>query len=233
VVGFLGIAGWVLSAMFDSACLRWLVSRELVGGLLGVRFDRDVGQVLVVTLAWFAVSVGVGMVFGLLGIPLTIGVAVASVASDQPVLVMIVGQVAQLSLTLFQYVALMYLGTKFGPAAALSIARRRWSFVDCFSETNGYAARLFGAYFVQWTAALVVAMPLLFGPLVAGVAWAVDALGSDPDPEQVLALAIGQAPLLIGVGVVLGLLWSVFATVWRVWVLGVGAHFVRTRAEVA
>src|SRR5262245_26800220 len=37
VLGAVAIFGFVIASMFESACLRWMVVRERVGGVLGLR----------------------------------------------------------------------------------------------------------------------------------------------------------------------------------------------------
>jgi hypothetical protein len=61
----------------------------------------------------------------------------------------------QFIIYLVQYAVLIFIGVRFAPAAATSIARRRFSFFDAWKVTRGRFWALFGSFFILMGAYLV------------------------------------------------------------------------------
>ena len=208
---------YVLFAAYEAACLRWLIRGE-TGGLLGLTLGADTWRVyfgywvwLFLLIAFYivcAIVVG-GTIFSMAAVMQgdmsNAGPAVAIV----PPAVAIVPFV----LVLVLLIGLLYFGVRFAPAAATSIARRRFAFFDAWKVTKGRLWPLFGAYLLLFlmyvVAAIVIAMA--FGALIgANVAGQMGGLGAAPPetPEaafrafatpQMLASVVAVYALILGV----------------------------------
>ena len=56
----------------------------------------------------------------------------------------------QLPLTLLQYIPLIFIGIRFGPAAATSVLRNRFAFFDAWKVTEGRFWALLGSFAMLW-----------------------------------------------------------------------------------
>ena len=76
----------------------------------------------------------------------------------------------QLPFSLLQYLPLIFIGVRFGPAAATSLARRRFSVFEAWAVTRGRFWELLGSFALLWLIA-GIALALMFalttGPIVA------------------------------------------------------------------
>jgi hypothetical protein len=62
----------------------------------------------------------------------------------------------QLPITLLQYLPMIFIGVRFGPAAATSIARNRFSPFDAWKVTRGRFWALLGSFALLWLIAAIV-----------------------------------------------------------------------------
>ena len=75
----------------------------------------------------------------------------------------------QLPLSMLQYLPLIFIGVRFGPAAATSIARQRFSFFEAWTVTRGRFWELLGSFALLWLVAglaLALVLALTTGPIL-------------------------------------------------------------------
>lgn len=168
---------YLVLAAYEAACLRWMIRGE-TPGLFGLTIDNDTWRVYGVYWCWVLLQYAIGMVAGVVMVPLmfmTMGAIIADPTPDP--MEMLRWQLSvQLPLTLLQYVPLAFFGVRFAPAAATSVARRRFSFFDAWTVTKGRFWELFGSFAVLWLiagAAFIVVLGtfygVLFGQLIAAL----------------------------------------------------------------
>lgn len=142
---------YLVLAAYEAACLRWLIRGE-TPGLFGLTLDHDTWRVYGVYWCWVALQYAIGMVAGIVMMPLmfmTMGDIISDPTPDP--MEMVRWQLTfQLPLTLLQYVPLAFFGVRFAPAAATSVARRRFSPLEAWTVTKGRFWDLFGSFAVLW-----------------------------------------------------------------------------------
>jgi Na+/H+ antiporter NhaC len=128
--------------------------------------------------------------------------------------------------------ALIYFGVRFAPAAATSIAKRRFAFFDAWTVTKGRFWALFGAYLLLF---LMYFVGIIILSVAAGVFMGVGMVGqmqttTEPQtPEQALALFASPSvwiPMAICYGLML-----VGAFVFYVALFGVNARAAQAALE--
>lgn len=154
----------VLYASFEAACLRWLIRGE-TGGFMGLTLGADTWRVYSSYWIWFLLYMGFSIAMGIIVVAI---IGALTVASSGDPAAAVSGMVAGYVL---QYATLAYFATRFAPAAATSIARRKFSFFDVWKVTKGRFWALFGSFF------LLMLINTIFSCVLAGV-WVVMVLGS-------------------------------------------------------
>src|SRR6185312_11722146 len=89
-----------------------------------------------------------------------------------------------------QYLPLIFLGVRFGPAAATSIARQRFSFFDAWTVTRGRFWELLGSFAVLWLiagVALALVVVLTVGPTFAHIWPLFQGIWQKPSQESMQA----------------------------------------------
>ncbi|ANP44668.1 hypothetical protein [Candidatus Viadribacter manganicus] len=148
---------YILIAAYEAACLRWMIRGE-APGLFGITINKDVWRVWGVYWCWLLVQIVIAMAMSMLMIPVMFMTMGSMMSNPSPENMMHWQLTVQLPLTLLQYAPLIFLGIRFGPAAATSVLRNRFSFFEAWEVTRGRFWQLFGAFAV-WTLPFV----LLFG----------------------------------------------------------------------
>ncbi|MBS0385902.1 MAG: hypothetical protein JSS00_11195 [Proteobacteria bacterium] len=158
-------------AAYEAACLRWMIRGE-APGLFGWRLDHDMWRVYGIYWCWFAVHMAVGMAMSMLIVPIMFATMPGFFTSSSPpdMMTMMRWQLSvQLSLSFLQYVPLIFMGVRFGPAAATSIARQRFSFFEAWTVTRGRFWELLGSFALLWLIAgvlIALILALTAGPLL-------------------------------------------------------------------
>ncbi len=152
---------YLLFAAYEAACLRWMVRGES-GGLLGLSLGADTWRVYAGYWLWFFLLIAgyIGVILVALVIGAVGGVAGGESAAGATVLLVILGVVAALA-------GWLYAAVRFAPAAATSIARRRFAFFDAWKVSKDRFWALFGG-FVLLILAYVVAT-IIAGVVVGGL----------------------------------------------------------------
>lgn len=146
-----GILTLILFAAFEAACLRWLVRGEHGGGVLGLTFGGDTFRVLLTYLMWIVLFIAFVIIVAVF---YTLTAVLANVGGPAQLIAVLLGALAPLG-----FIALLIWGAvRFAPAAATSIARRRFAFFEAPRVTKGYFWPLLGAFVILWIGYCVIAI---------------------------------------------------------------------------
>jgi hypothetical protein len=181
---------YFLLAAYEAACLRWMIRGE-VKGLFGLALDADTLRVYFTYWLWFFLLMALYVLLWIVVGAAIVGVAMSAGSSADPAAVMGPGFLIAMLLFLGMILGMIYFGVRFAPAAATSIAKRRFAFFDAWTVTKGRFWALLGSYlllFLMYFVGIVilgvaagVAMGFsLFGQMQAG--------GEPQSMEQMLAL---------------------------------------------
>jgi hypothetical protein len=177
---FLFLFGYyILLAAYEAACLRWMVRGE-TGGVFGLSLGADTWRVYFTYWMWFLLL----LVFYFI-CALTAGGAIAAIAlsaqtgsEPSPSAVFV-----PLALGLVVLLALIYFAVRFAPAAATSIARRRFAFFDAWKVTKGRFWALLGSFVLLFLMFLVLIIILEVALGVAMVSTAANQIGHN-EPQS-------------------------------------------------
>lgn len=195
---FLFLLGYyVLLASYEAACLRWMIRGE-TGGIMGLSLGADTWRVYFTYWVWFFLLIAFYIVLFLIaGGAMMSMMAVSQGGADMSSMGMV-----PVLLGLLLIVALIYFGVRFAPAAATSVARRKFAFFDAWTVTKGRFWALFGAYFLLFVMFIVfyLIVASVFGFAMAGMAMTqVNGAGAPQTPEDALrAFANPQFLLTVG-----------------------------------
>jgi hypothetical protein len=185
------IVFYLALASYEAACLRWMIRGE-APGLFGWRFDSDMWRVYGVYWCWLAAHYAVGLATSVVVVPIMFATMPSSLMSTgggpPDIYAMMRWQFSvQLPLMLLQYLPLIFIGVRFGPAAATAIARRRFSFFEAWTVTRGRFWELLGSFALIWVVACLLwtlVLVLTTGPLLTQI-WPLFAdLWRDPSPAS-------------------------------------------------
>lgn len=162
---FLFLLGYyILLAAYEAACLRWMIHGE-TGGLFGLSLGADTWRVYFSYWIWFLLLIAFYIVCAIVA-----GGAMASVfmgmqggAEPSPAAVII-----PLVLGLLVVLALIYFSVRLAPAAATSVARRKFAFFDAWKVSKGRFWGLLGAFVLLFLMFIVfvIAVEVAFGVMV-------------------------------------------------------------------
>jgi hypothetical protein len=218
------IVTYLLLASYESACLKWMIRGE-TGGVFGLSFDADMWRVWAGYWVWLLLLFAVYVVCAIVGVVLMGSIFAMTASAGGPsesgaLSVILVG------VTLGFLVAAMfvYFSVRFAPAAATSIARRRFSFFQAWTVTKGRFWAMLGSfvllfvmYFVGYIILYGFGVFLVFGSLLTSAA-----SGGEPSSEDVVrafsAPGVWIPLLLIYVLAIVG------TFLWLVAVFGVNAR---------
>jgi hypothetical protein len=220
------VASFVLFAAFEAACLRWLVRGESGVGLFGLTLGGDTWRVWLCYWAWLLLFVA--FCAGVVAFYIALNAIGASIAGPAHILVLLVAALAPIGL-----LALAIWGaTTFAPAAAASIALKRFAFASAPKVTRGKRWALLGAFVIVIGGYVVVSMltsTVLRIPIDAAVEPILLRALEGQDGKTVLT-ALGQAlstPLIIAVAMLYLVCAQLLACLLYVACFGVNAAVVR------
>jgi hypothetical protein len=171
---------YIAIASYEAACLRWMIRGE-APGLFGLALDNDTWRVWGVYWCWLVANMAVGFATSLLTMPfvfMMMGDVYAQ--GGDPSEFSWDLQLRIQALSMLQYIPLAFIGVRLGPAAATSIARRRFSFFEAWTVTSDRFWSLLGSWALLWlifgvlyVALFGVTYGALFGDLVPRIqtAW--------------------------------------------------------------
>lgn len=181
---------YILCAAYEAGCLRWLLHGE-VKGPLGLSLGAPTWRIWGVYWIWLLLNIAFALVMAVISAVMlivmgTTGGGATSVASVQPVF-----EIVQLALQI-------YFGVRLAPAAAATIARRKFAFFDAWAVTKGRFLSLLGSfavlyliYIIATIGLAIAAFVVLLGPNGADLA----AAANDPARAEETVMAIVRACL--------------------------------------
>ncbi len=166
---------YILCAAYESACLRWMIHGEVMG-FMGLSLGAPTWRVWSVYWIWFLLNIAFSIVTSI-AMAVIIGIFAISSGGDSNAT-----GLAVVPAYLLQYGLMIYFAVRLAPAAAATIARRRFSFFHAWAVTRGRFWALLGSFFLLYLIYAIVSVAI-------GAAWFVSVLGSNaPD----LASAMGD-----------------------------------------
>lgn len=200
-------------ASYEAACLRWMVRGE-APGLFGLTIDNDTWRVYGVYWCWFIAQIAISWVASLITMPFlfaSMGEIIKTPPTD--VEAMWRWQLSvQVPLILVQYLSVAFVGIRFGPAAAASVARQRFSVFEAWKVTRGRFGALLGSYALLWLLGFVVIVVACVP--VALLTWPhmppLNRVATTEEIQSYLAAAFSpQALLLMGLGYAALAVWGI------------------------
>lgn len=167
---------YLLCAAYEAGCLRWMIHGENVG-FMGLSLGAQTWRIWSVYWLWFLLYIGFSIVMSFVMMML-VGVLAVSSGGDETAMLTALPVFYAL-----QYGLMIYFGIRFAPAAATTIARRRFSFFDAWTVTKGRFWALFGSFFVLvllYALASVVFSAVWLGVIAGYAGVDLSSVGSDP-----------------------------------------------------
>jgi hypothetical protein len=147
----IGVLSLILFAAFEAACLRWLVRGESGGGLLGLTPGADTWRVFAIYFLWLGFFIAYFILIALFYVLVNL---FAGLGGPARLIALLLGALAPLG-----FLALLFWGAvRFSPAAAVSIARRRFAFFEAPAVTKGRFWQLLGAFIILWIGYIVIVL---------------------------------------------------------------------------
>jgi hypothetical protein len=147
---------FILVAAYEAACLRWMTRGE-VSGFFGLSLGGDTWLVWFTYWGWLVLLALSYVVTLLLVAALTFGAVFLATLLQ-------VGREATLFAPLIgiplAYAILVTVAVRFAPAAALSVARRRFSFLSAWRATRNRFWALFGSFLLIWLLGMLAILTL-------------------------------------------------------------------------
>lgn len=172
---------FVLYASFEAACLRWMIHGEESGGFLGLALGAPTWRVYSGYWVWFGLYMAFSIVMGIVLMALmfaSMGAMGAANSGDPSSILGVMG-----IWYLINYALMIYFGVRLAPAAASSIARRKFAFFDAWKITKGRFWALFGAFFLLFLLCMVFVVVLwvvMFSTILAPAIAGLGNVGADP-----------------------------------------------------
>ena len=197
---------YILCAAYEAACLRWMIHGEQVG-FMGLSLGAQTWRVWSCYWIWFLLNIAFSIVMSIV-MAVLIGVLTVSSQGDPTAML-----TAMPVMYIVQYGLMAYFATRFAPAAATTIARRKFSFFDAWTVTKGRFWALFGAFFLVFLIYMIVAIVLavaMFATVLAPVAPSLANIASGGSEQfgqaLVQVLSQPQSWVVLGVFQLIGLL---------------------------
>lgn len=171
------IVYYLLLAAYEAACLRWMIRGE-APGLFGLTLDADTLRVYFTYWIWFFLVIAfyIAIVVVIVGVGAGVAVGVQGNAEAAgPTM-----GIAMVLLVLAILIGLIYFSVRFAPAAATSVAKRRFAFFDAWTVSKGRFWALFGAFlllFLMYIVGAIILSTIVMFAMGAGVA-------NQPEPQS-------------------------------------------------
>lgn len=193
---------YLLLASYEAACLRWMIRGE-TGGLFGLALNADTLRVYFTYWIWFLLLIAFYILMVILGVGLAVALGSAASANpDQGGALGLGAFVAGLLVLLL----LLYFSVRLAPAAATSVARKRFAFFDAWKVTKGRFFPLLGSFVLLFVIYIVGAL-VLVGGLGAVIAGGVvgQVAGAEPNSTQDVAAMFASPAVWVPIVILYGL----------------------------
>ena len=185
--GFFGVIGgillwmfpfYILCAAFEAGALRWMIHGE-TNGFMGLSLGGPTWRVWATYWLWLLLNIAFSIVMSVL-MGVMVGVTAVGSGGD-PAATLTVMPVVYV----IQYAVMIYFGVRLAPAAATSVARRKFAFFDSWTVTKGRFWPLLGSFFLLYVLYVLVSIVfvVVFFAMVLGPA-APDLASAANDPAQ-------------------------------------------------
>jgi len=144
---------YILCAAYEAACLRWMIHGESVG-LMGLSLGAPTWRVWSVYWIWFLLNLAFSIVISIV-MAVVVGTIVISSGGDPTA-----AQSVQPVIFVVQYALMAYFGVRLAPAAATTIARRKFSFFHAWTVTKGRFVSLFGSFALIYLLYVIASLAL-------------------------------------------------------------------------
>lgn len=225
---------YILCAAYEAACLKWMIHGE-TGGVMGLSLGVDTWRVWGVYWMWLLLHMAFSFVMSFVMLAMMGVLAVGS--GGDPTATM----TALPAFYVLQYGLMIYFGVRLAPAAATTIARRRFSFFEAWTVTRGRFWALFGSFLLLWLIYAIVGSVLAVGWFAYALGAAapdLSVIAADPQRANEVIAEIVQAYLrsltqpqswiVIGLLQILGM---IVAAVFYVAMFGVNARAAQAALE--
>lgn len=221
---------YVIVASYEAACLRWMIHGE-TGGLFGLSLGADTWRVYFTYWIWFFLFMAYGIVLLVVlgGVGAALGISAS--ASGDPAQ-MGGGILAMVLLFLAWLLGMIFFGVRFAPAAATSVARRRFAFFEAWTVTKGRFWALLGAFvllILMYIVGYFIFSMIASFALVGGMMSQIQNTGAEPSPEDMYALFATPA-VAIPLAVIC-LVAVIGSLVWTIALMGVNARAAQAALE--
>ena len=196
----------ILLASYEAACLRWMIRGES-GGVLGLSLGADTWRVYFGYWVWFFLLVAFYIViaviaFGLAGSFVAVGGADAASGAAGGMALFVPLLVLALVL------GLVYFSVRLAPAAATSIARRRFAFFEAWTVTKGRFWALLGAFalLVLMLIVLCIVLSIGMGTMIGMNAASQIAQNGEPQSAEAAFQMMSSPQVLVPILVMYGIL---------------------------
>ncbi|MGE0828502.1 MAG: hypothetical protein AB7O04_04025 [Hyphomonadaceae bacterium] len=190
---------YLLFAAYEAGCLRWLIHGEQAS-FVGLDFGAPMLRVWFGYWCWLILLI---LFYIALVIAIVVATAITVGGRSAPGTVALTGIVVSLVMALL----LSALAVRFAPAAALSVAKRRFAFFDAWKVTRDKFWSLFGAFaliFVLYIFAVIVLFVVGAFVVFGAAAGHLASVQGTPDPTALMT-ALSQPSAWISALVLYGI----------------------------
>jgi hypothetical protein len=211
---------YLLFAAYEAACLKWMIRGES-DGLFGLSLGADTWRVWAGYWIWFLLLIAAYVVCGIVAF-VFLGSLFAIGSTGDPSAATSIGMIAPL-LFLVILALVLFFAVRLAPAAATSVARRKFAFFDAWTVTKGRFWELLGAFAMLFVMYLVAVMILSFG-IVMAIGMSAGSAAMNPNASQEDMMRVLASPQTIVPIVLIYLLIIAVAFTWILAMFGVNAR---------